>query len=764
MSADGGVYHSNANIASRYEYECDENHTHEKWRTSNSEQPHKHYLNMPNNAAETTVVMGVLPAAEPKSCMDSTGQHGLDYPTPRKRRCPCSRLCGSKKVSATATVPLDTYPTAEHSSDAFEKIDAKTHEHTCKLQVIQSCLKSNAYHITASLATIVSLLAFDFTIAFLDTSVDPFTLAIVGIVFAFFLIELVLVAITTPKYVCTFFCLLDIVGALSLIPDMLELMDGMGMFETYQNSNAGSVNIAGNNAGKVGRVARAGTTMRLARYARIFRIVRLVRVTRLFRVCMTDGVHDFESKISKPSNVGRLLAQKVTKRIVALIIAMILVLPYLEATPTSGETSMQMNLESMSHIKPVDSSEFNMTANRFIQSMEDIDQPFLYLRISGRTIVETTADETTHLRYTDTQSTCVPKCVDGISEISDYDTIAQTDISEGIKVQAKHSMVLCLFVILAFVGASTAVSQDAQKIVIKPIERMTKIVKKLASTVQILTENHERDKNGWVSENDTRGKGESTATSNQLGSSLTDSAFASENEAEVLEKVMKQMTDVLDNHHVRASRGKTRFSILYNQGRSSLLGMKTSVHKAWKSRSSFSSQTGEDSVRSWSSTGTTMTSGKISFNQSSRLSYMGVPRDKRLHKELHSLTCVLRSRRASYYLKQFMAKTFTLENFLFYEEVEKLRAMRVALRQRIYNRFIDVNASNSINIDSQTRNRVTLLLNENVDIPTIFDDAQQVILQLMELNTFQQFLTSSACETFVQEKEHQINDDPVGGA
>ena len=106
----------------------------------------------------------------------------------------------------------------------------------------------------------------------------------------------------------------------------------------------------------------------------------------------------------------------------------------------------------------------------------------------------------------------------------------------------------------------------------------------------------------------------------------------------------------------------------------------------------------------------------------------------------------------------------TLENFLFYEEVEKLRAMRVALRKQIYCRFIDPSASNSINIDSQTRNRVKLLMDENVEIPTIFDDAQKVIVHLIELNTFQPFLISSACESFVQEKQRRMKEDYVGGA
>ena len=143
----------------------------------------------------------------------------------------------------------------------------------------------------------------------------------------------------------------------------------MGVFESSQTNTGDASNIAGNNAGKVGRVARAGTTMWLARYARIFRVVRLVRVTRLFRVCMADGVHQVEIQNSRPSNVGRLLAQKATQRIVALIIAMIFVLPYLEVAPVSGELSMLTSLESISHINPSASESINISVSKLLSSM-----------------------------------------------------------------------------------------------------------------------------------------------------------------------------------------------------------------------------------------------------------------------------------------------------------------------------------------------------------------------------------------------------------
>ena len=144
---------------------------------------------------------------------------------------------------------------------------------------------------------------------------------------------------------------------------------------------------------------------------------------------------------------------------------------------------------------------------------------------------------------------------------------------------------------------------------------------------------------------------------------------------------------------------------------------------------------------------------------------MGVPKGMRSYRELHSITTVLASRKASYYLRQYMAQSLTLENYLFYQEVESLRSMQITQRKRIYDRFIDSQASNSINIDSQTRHRVRSLMEEtNNKIPTIFDDAQNLIIHLMELNTFRPFLASDACMKFVRDKEAHKHGVYVSGA
>ena len=66
-------------------------------------------------------------------------------------------------------------------------------------------LQSGFHTSVAGLATVVSLLAFDFTIAFLPISVDLVTLIVISLVLCFFIVEIILTSLADPKYKVTFF-------------------------------------------------------------------------------------------------------------------------------------------------------------------------------------------------------------------------------------------------------------------------------------------------------------------------------------------------------------------------------------------------------------------------------------------------------------------------------------------------------------------------------------------------------------------------------
>jgi hypothetical protein len=646
-------------------------------------------------------------------------------------------------------------------------------------------LQSGFHTSVAGIATVVSLLAYDFTVAFLPRSFDLCTLIIIILVFLFFTFEIILTFVSDSKYKLTFFCLLDVVGALSLVPDMLQLIEGMGLLNYGSGDGANGMN----NAGKVGRVARAGGTIKLAKFARIFRVVRLVRVIRLFRISMQGGVNQVEKIPSRPSTVGRLLATKVTQRIVALIIAMVLVLPYLEVIPLTSSVSMTETLQNIERIEPVFSTNFNSSLTSLVNKMASTEQPFLYLRIADIVFVDVYGTEINNqFRTNDLLSHCVGSC-DGERMLSEYSTSAQNSIKSGNIIQAQLSMTMCFFVVFAFVLANYCVSNDARELVIKPIERMTKIVHKLASTVCILSnENHHTHGSGssrfshdlknqhdntYVlvngSDNNDKNNGTVGKGNDPNHSDINIRSTASLeglNEAELLEEVMTQMTVALNENEVQGTSSR-RSTGMFSRP-SSFVSTSSSTPKSrknseWKSRFSFA---GSAHIYAGESNNSQSNRSSDLSNLTQR-SFSQLPpsvRDNvKHHTTLESIETILENKLACKYLRQHMARTLTLENYMFWDEVEKLKGMQKSMKARIFERFIKQSSPNQVNLDSSTRGRIEMLMSERPDVTTLFDDAQKIVMNLMQLNTYIPFLQSDKCRQYVQEAslQNKIREGPT---
>ena len=174
----------------------------------------------------------------------------------------------------------------------------------------------------------------------------------------------------------------------------------------------------------------------------------------------------------------------------------------------------------------------------------------------------------------------------------------------------------------------------------------------------------------------------------------------------------------------------------------------SSNNNQWKSRFSFSG-----SAHLYSNKGAgvrTKPSNNLTKMSFSQLPYE-LRSEVRQHEELRSIEAILDSQLACKYLRQHMARTITLENYMFWDEVEKLKAMQIALRQRIFERFILQSSPNQVNLDCGTRGRIEMYMLESSGVTTPFDDAQKMVENLMQLNTYIPFLTSDKCRQYVQE-------------
>ena len=76
---------------------------------------------------------------------------------------------------------------------------------------------------------------------------------------------------------------------------------------------------------------------------------------------------------------------------------------------------------------------------------------------------------------------CYPLCnteESDVGRIDLYNNIVISDIKERIAGQALYSMLMVIFVVFIFVFGSVIVSQDAHDLVVRPIERMTAVIRK----------------------------------------------------------------------------------------------------------------------------------------------------------------------------------------------------------------------------------------------------------------------------------------------
>lgn len=158
---------------------------------------------------------------------------------------------------------------------------------------VNHLLDSKAFSTTMSMASLIALFIFDINLAFLPPSADVIIVWIVVICCVLFTVEIALSMYAKPNYFLSFFFFLDVVGSLSLVPDIVESL--------FNLSTSGSTNndLQVARAGKVGRLARTAGSLRVSRFSRLVRVVRLVRVGRIFRILQSKMQTGLKQKMDR---------------------------------------------------------------------------------------------------------------------------------------------------------------------------------------------------------------------------------------------------------------------------------------------------------------------------------------------------------------------------------------------------------------------------------------------------------------------------------
>jgi len=274
----------------------------------------------------------------------------------------------------------------------------------------------------------------------------------------------------------SFYFWLEVVATASLIFEISWMYETGPTIQVAQGDANGAVGLHGNKAGAT-RASRAGA--RAGRVVRVVRMVRLVRLVRLYRFVkeQLDRKHgiikDHFEEEHKESRVGAMMSDLTTRRVIVGVLLMLICLPLLLLEETDGSALFDLSVVHdfavhafLRHNMTMDSFEFAL--NQFTSMTPGI----LNVTNNGTLVYE---------RYCNPRrpyELLVLYVFDSWNGAS-YDTISFID-NKAVQTQtALYGLLLTTFVIILLVSGSLIFNQDTKRLVIRPIEVMVELVKKI---------------------------------------------------------------------------------------------------------------------------------------------------------------------------------------------------------------------------------------------------------------------------------------------
>jgi hypothetical protein len=439
-------------------------------------------------------------------------------------------------------------------------------------------------------------------------------------------------------------------------------------------------------------------------------VVRLVRVARVFKILQSKvnkSKHsDEEEDKTSPSRLGVVLSDAIAKRIVLIVLTLIIAVPYLsvdritDATVTNVLLLNCMEQMTVSQVK---------NASRTI--MDTQDYPIFYMEVKGNVII----NDTGIAPYIYLRS--FEYIIDEGSDPTQNTTILLSQ-KEQIMQESVFHMLMVFVVIFVFAVGSWIVSRDAHLLVVKPIERMTVMIRKLAGTICVLSSADEPNK---VNEENLE-----------------------ENETKMLESVVGKIAAIFDVKQDDASataKNKTKAERM-------LTGSK--MTQVISNGSVFNVNVVEN----------TEAVGVPASNLGSSPKYKadGAPMSQHSLQvsdlpELKSMETIMRHSEASKFLKLYLASHLQIENYLFWMDCEKFNVQYNAFAKRIVVNFIEEGSPQQVNIEAKMREATVKTFYDGSVTIDLFSKAQAEIYKVLNQNNFNKFIQSEFCKEYLKKKE-----------
>ncbi|CAG9328862.1 unnamed protein product [Blepharisma stoltei] len=182
-----------------------------------------------------------------------------------------------------------------------------------------------------------------------------------------------------------------------------------------------------------------------------------------------------EIEIPQESNVGKKLNDITTKRVIILVISIMVMLPLFYPTLyVDANTSGTYGLEAMNSVVH-DHDSFLIAWNNYIKKHKKLYLPLCYLYVANRKTWETDISPD-DLR--DVEKTTV--YLDNMSDDYYYSSYAVFDIRNESRLGAGLNIIRTVYICILLSAATMLLSDDAQKMLLNPLENMIKKIQNIA--------------------------------------------------------------------------------------------------------------------------------------------------------------------------------------------------------------------------------------------------------------------------------------------
>ena len=589
--------------------------------------------------------------------------------------------------------------------------------HSEVARVLRGWMQTTTYFTLCAVMCIFSLYAQDFNIAFFPPTADTAIDALLTIIFVFFAVDLLLHALLRGGYALSFFFFLDLIGTLSLILDISYMLP----LDT-QSLHDGS---AGQHA------TQSGNVIRITRVARIFRIMQIMRVVKLLKfggevdarkshaaTHTASGVNTSDRHTA--NKVGLQLSELIDKRVILMLLGLLIILPFFTVDTTNYGISEQMGLSMLDAVLASPAAANSSDALSYIASYENYHSNLIYLYVApaALTLVDLRADYDGQLRASDYDA---------------YTTASGSTAVFNIRAQyfqsALYTIILTTIIVVMFVLGSVLISKDVYFLVVAPLERMTSIIKKLAGTICFLTNSDHTEpvsRSGAGSDKGSRASSDGEGSSDEGGDGARTRDGMPANETRVIEGIIEKLG-----------------AIFQVEPDATMAGPKALQRMAGSKHTEITTNTSVVSIQVVERPRVEVEDVGMEEGKA------GEEVDVSRYRELRSVEDGIANAGVLSHFRLYLTANLLMENLLFYQEVERYRAILQSHSHSLYANFISSASSTQVNISAALHDTIK----QRVLCPSaaIFDEAQAECVMLMKAHV-RGFCESKYAQLYMHKK------------